>query len=72
MALGAVLLEVFLANMPPPEESQLNSNQASKKQKKHGTLVGFNGFLFPIFWILFFFLAFLRFYWVFDGGAANF
>ena len=28
MALGAVLLEVFLANMPPPEESQLNLNKS--------------------------------------------
>jgi hypothetical protein len=43
MALGAVLLEVFLANMSPPEESQLNftnPNQASgspSSETEHAT-----------------------------------
>ena len=79
MALGAVLLEVFLANMPPPEESQLNLNKSQlgiqEDKKKPWESCGFcMGFVSPFLGICCFFLAFLRckFKLVFDGGAAHF
>jgi hypothetical protein len=62
MALGAVLLEVFLANMPPPEESQLNLNKSQlgiqEDKKTMGILWVLHGVRFPIFGNLLFFSSF--------------